>query len=472
MAYFMLEDFAAGVDVRKTTITAKPGSLRTLNNGFVNAGGEIEKRRKFALLATAPANTAGIAAVSNSLYTFGTDTGVSVPAPLIYQKLTPSSGSPTISRVLDADSFQTGLFVIARMSDASTRRFYSGTQVVAASGLASRAHKSKMYVVEGDLVRFSAVNAPSDFAGAGSGFIDVTTQDQGSADLLGIEEYYNNIILLGRRAVQVWFMDPDPNLNQIIQVLGNIGLVASQGVARYGSGDVLFLSTTGIRSVRARDGSNSAVVNDIGSPIDPIITERRLSMSSADADRIKGLIEPMTGHFWLVWNDNIYVLSYYPATKVTAWSIFTLPFTVDYAVAAGNRVVLRSGNDVYVYGGFTSAATALDNYIPGNTLAAEYDTTQCQFETPMLDLGKPAHYKSFVGFDAAIEGSWMVEVNFDPLAPDAWVNIGTFSQSTYSLARIPVQGYGTHIAIRMTSQGTGPARVGAIAIHHEMAEDD
>lgn len=470
--YFMLEDFAAGIDLRKSVITSKPGTLRTLSNGFVNAGGEIEKRRRFSLLATVPANTAGLGNIDNKLYVFGTDAGVSVPTPIIYHRLVPTGGGVTISRVLDVEVFGAKLFVIARFSDGSVRRFYDGVQVTGGSsgGAAARAHKSKMYAVDGAVYRMSAVNNAADWAGTGSGLVDTTTQDQGSPDLIALEQYYSFLALLGRRQIQIWSMDPDPSKNQLVQVMGNVGIVAPQAAARYGTGDVIFLADTGLRSIRARDSSNAAAVNDIGSPIDELIANRRLSLSSSESEQIRALVDPVTGHFWLAWGTTIYVLAYYPATKVTAWSTFSFPLATDYAVAAGTRVAVRSGNNIYVYGGFTAPGTALDNYVPTATLANEYDDTVCQIETPMLDLGRPAHLKQFHGVDLAIEGSWLVEANFDPLNPGAWSSVGTFSQTTYSLARVPLHATSTHVALRLTSTNTGPARVGAMAIHHSVGD--
>jgi hypothetical protein len=470
-SYFMLEDFGKGVDVRKTEITAPAGTLRVLDNGFVNAGGEIEKRRRLSLLATVSSAYPGLAAVNNTLYVFGTDApgSVTIPAPLQYAQLIPTGGV-TVDRILDADVFQSKFFVIARMSDGSVRRFYDGVQVTVPGGIAARTYASKVYLVEGSILRFSAVNDPDDFlTGTGAGFIDVTTQEAGSADLLGIERYYDLLALLGRRSIQLWSVDPDPDKSQIIETLENTGLVASQAVARYGNGDVMFLTNTGVRSIRARDSSNSASLTDIGSPIDPIIIERRLSLSESDAERLRAIIDPMTGHFWLVWGSKVYVLAQHTATRVSAWSMFDLPYEIDYAVSAGSRVAIRSGDQVYIYGGFTSAAAALDNYVPSAELPGEYDATSCVVETPFLDLGRPATTKIFTGLDCALQGTWKIEANFDPLVPGAWSEIGTFSQTTYSHAAIPVQGQGTHVALRLTSIGEGRARVGALALHFQSA---
>lgn len=47
MPYYLIENFNAGLDLRKASEVAPAGSLRVLNNAVINAGGEIEKRKAF-----------------------------------------------------------------------------------------------------------------------------------------------------------------------------------------------------------------------------------------------------------------------------------------------------------------------------------------------------------------------------------------------------------------------------------------
>ena len=47
MAYYLISDFRAGLDTRRLTESAQAGSLRELQNGFVNSGGEVQKLQGF-----------------------------------------------------------------------------------------------------------------------------------------------------------------------------------------------------------------------------------------------------------------------------------------------------------------------------------------------------------------------------------------------------------------------------------------
>src|SRR4051812_4545337 len=72
MPYFTITDFAAGMDVRRVSLTAPAGTLRVLRNGHITPGGEIEKRASFGLVKTLPATTRGLVSCNGRLYVFTT----------------------------------------------------------------------------------------------------------------------------------------------------------------------------------------------------------------------------------------------------------------------------------------------------------------------------------------------------------------------------------------------------------------
>lgn len=476
MPYLIIDDFSAGIDRRKSRVTSKPGTLWELRNGYITAGGEIVKRKTITTLGVLPTGyTKGVGFVGNQLKVFGTHTpGVvpGLPANVGYQQLIPSASS--LDRVLDVAPYGQNLYTICRMADGSVRHFYGSTEVAAMTnnGTQARAHKFKMYVVDEQNLRFSDVANPAAWSGTGSGIIDVGTVDAGMADLVGIEQYYGQLALFGRNAIQVWAMDPDPALNTLQQVIGNIGLVAPNGVSRYGNGDVLFLSHTGIRSLRARDSSNAAVLNDIGSPIDDIIAEKRAVLNTATVEKIYALVDPLTGQFWLVWGDEVHVLTYYPNSKVTAWSVFDLPWEPDYVTLANSRIVFRKNEELFIYGSLPFTGSPFDPNAPVGVNDAVYDAQPVTVITPMIDLQKPAHMKQWHGIDMSCEGEWDVYAAPDYHNPDTYTKIATVNHPTFGDARLPMDFSSTHIAFKFVSKNNGFSKISSFALHHNLGNDD
>lgn len=481
MPYLIVEDFSAGVDLRKSAVSSKPGTLRKLTNAFVNVGGEIEKRKTITAIGTlSTGKTQGIGFLNDRLAVFGTEApGVvgTMPDHTDYYQLIPTDPARTISRVLDVSLFGTGMYVIVRFDDDSIGHFYVTTsgaaQLTGVSGTNARTHQMKLYLVDGRNLRFSAVGDPDDFAGTGSGIIDVAQQDTGSTVLVGVEQYYSYLALLARNAIQLWQMDVDPNKNALIQVLGNIGLVAPNAAAKYGNGDVLFLSDTGVRSIRARDSSNAAVLNDIGSPIDPRIAEKRGVLTPADAEKITALVDPLTGHFWLVWGREVFVLAYYPNSKVSAWSTFLPNVSVDYVIQANSRIVFRSGDSLFVYGSVPPSGSPFDPNVPLGTSAALYDASPVEVELPPIDVSKPTTNKTWQALDLACDGTWRVYANPDPIQNDGnWTLIATVDGPTYNKGKIPVNMRSTHLGLKLVSTSTGPAKVSRVAVHFDDGSKD
>lgn len=475
MAYFVVDDFAAGLDLRKSAITAIPGSLRELTNGFVNPGGEIEKRQYFSVVADLPPGTHGLAFDGEYLVVFGTaDPAAIGPSPpyTLYRRLAPSN-SVSITRVLRSQVFAGKFYVIARMSDGSVRHFYDGAQLDPAvvSGTNIRSHKSKLFAVDGRNLRVSALKSATDWSGTGSAIIDVTAEDDGNLELVGLEEYYGQLAVFGRTSVQLWLMDPDPAQSALQQVLANVGLLAPNAVTRYGSGDVLFLSNTGIRSLRARDISSAAAINDLGAPVDAAVAARRATLTPAEADAISAFMDPLSGHFWLVWGRDVFVLAAYPNSKITAWSMFTLPAEASAYVVANSRIALRVGDQIRIYG--PRPAASINPFMPNAPLgdpANAYDSSPVTVELPFTDATQPATFKQWEGLDLSVEGEWSVFVNPDYTQPQRWTKIAEVGGPTWQHGRVPIDMESTHLAVRLVSVGAGRHRLSNLALHHSSGE--
>lgn len=476
MGTIWIKEFTGGLDARRLPETSPGGTLIRARDGHINRGGEFEQRADFVAVHTLPAAlTRGMAYTSAGLVVFGHQTAPSLPAGVSYQRLQHPSGEALVG-VSSWELYQGKIMAVGRFADGSAYLFHDGTRVTDAnappnlSGSSSPAvlltHSEKMHVGAGPVLFFSAVADATDFgagAGVGDGFIDLSTHSNGSENTTALARYGEYAAVFSRRVVQIWFLDPDPALNRPVQVLRNTGTVAGRSIAEFGDGDVFYLDRSGIRSLRARDSSNSAATTDIGSAIDTIVAAHVAEIGEAGMANAIGLIEPRDGRFWLILNDRIYVFSFFSASRVSAWSEYRPGFTVDEAVVLDDRVWLRSGDTIYVYGGTGEQFT-----YAGNAPAEAW--------LPYLDGGTPTRQKHLTGVDAALRGVWEVSLAMDPNDQGAVDTVARLDRTTYGIERIPTQGSATHVGLRfrcLESAGPNtPAVLSAAVIHFNADEEE
>lgn len=323
---------------------------------------------------------------------------------------------------------------------------------------------SKVYSTSGPNMHFSGIKIPTGWTtdNVGAGFIDMSSETSGSEQLIALAKYQNSVAVFAETVIQIWYVDPDPTLNKQSQVLNNTGTGSPKSVTQFGDNDLFYLNESGLRSLRARDASNAASTTDIGSPVDPLITDVLSNMSADARQNIIGLIEPRDGRFWLIMGDRIFVFSFFSGASVSAWSEYLPGFTVDEAVVFGRRVYLRSGDTIYVYGGLENDLT--------------YDDTEAVAQTPYLDADKPWKQKDFKGFDMAGKGTWKVFVAMNPNNLEAQDAVGVVSDvianTTFNDGKIGGGGRSTHFSLIFKSQGSGYAKIGSCVIHFEADGDD
>lgn len=361
--------------------------------------------------------------------------------------------------------------------DRPTQPFIIGaSRVLGKTPNFSITYKSKEYLGSGSTLYFSAVNDATkwDIYDTGSGFIDMSNNFGGREDLTGAGVYQDRLAVFSRRNVQLWAMDADPAQNTQVQILANTGCLAPDSVVSVGSIDLLYLADNGVRSLRARENTDTAFSSDIGSAIDSIIISQ---METLDAEFeagvyesnkyfAKAVIEPIDGRYWLALGNKIYVLSYFPGSNISAWSVYEDDqWEYNYIkemVAREDKVYVRdTTGKVYVYGFdlTTLSATGVINNV--------YDSCEVVVELPYLDANKPATYKEAKGIDITCNGEWKVYLGFDHTNPTSRDLVATVTQSTFALGKIPATGAGTHFGPRFVHQAAGPALLANFIVHYD-----
>lgn len=328
---------------------------------------------------------------------------------------------------------------------------------------------SKIYSTAGSILHFSGIKAPTQWTtdAIGAGFINLASENSGSEQLIAVERYQSLLAVFAPEVVQVWYIDPDPELNRQSQVLNNTGTSAPRSVTQFGDDDIFYLDASGLRSLRARDSSNSASTTDIGVPIDALLMAKMETLTEAQRANAIGLINPIDKRFWLILHDEVFVFSFYGNAKVSAWTTYNLaalvggddtPFVAEQALTFRDRVYIRSGNAIYVYGGVSGPLI--------------YDNTMADAWLPFLDANSPTTKKRWTGVDVAANGVWQISVAMEPTTPDYAEIVANVSETTYNTARITMNHASTHLGLRCRSAGDGPAVLSAAVIHYEGEADE
>lgn len=161
MPYVVIENFRHGLDGRRLNLTSVLGTLEVLQDGYINQGGEIEKRKAFVptditpTVASGVTATYGIQPLADSIVIFGAEENADEdnwpPAGFTYQRLYRDLAADAAADVCDTDntpnycaecegwsdaigvtdviyssSFGGKTFVIAEMSDGIVNCFYDG----------------------------------------------------------------------------------------------------------------------------------------------------------------------------------------------------------------------------------------------------------------------------------------------------------------------------------------------------------
>lgn len=481
MGTIWVRQFVGGLDGRRLPETTSGGSLIRARDGHINRGGEVEQRAKFVKVYDLPGGTIGLAADSEGIIVFGSGAEPGgMPAGVTYQRLQHPDGAIAIDNVLSTDLFADKVYAAARFGNDGRYNFYDGSRVPDANwppdlvfGSFVKTIRKQAYALSGSYLLRSGILSTDPEDGGDFNFvfdsgtnpaalaINMSSETAGAEKLQSLARYGDFVAVFAERTIQVWVFDPDPDLSRQVQTLANTGTISPKSVTQFGDADVFYLDANGVRSLKARSTTDAAFSSDIGNPIDDIIIDDLAVLTDTERRAAIGLIEPLSGRYWLILKNKIYVFSYFAGSKVSAWSDYIPGFNVDDAIVFNDHVYLRSGREIYVYGGL------------GDTPV--WEDVETEVWLPYLDADKPTQPKQWKGVDAACAGTWEVRVGQDPANLSASDKVGTITGTTYNLQRIEGIGKSTHASMRFTlvaPPASGPAKLAAVVLHHDLKDPE
>jgi hypothetical protein len=323
-----------------------------------------------------------------------------------------------------------------------------------------KTHKRKIYSAVESVLYFSGVDTAVDWnvdKDPGAGYANVANHNAGSDRITGLAIYQDKLAIFARRVIQIWYVGDDAGVNSPVQIITETGTRSPRSVRGFGDLDVFYLADTGVRSLRARDTTNTAGVQDVGTPIDPLVREWINTLPESDVANAVSVVEPQDGRFWIAIGSRIFVFTYFPTKRISAWTWYEPGFRVEHFATQDDRVYARSGDTIYLYGGD-------DNQ--------QYDNSRVTVVVPFLDLKKPASSKQVHGVDIASKGKWYVELLTDPEDMSQCVIVGDLEGVTYTDENACALGNFTHVGFKLVNEQDGFTSLSNISLAIQGGESE
>jgi hypothetical protein len=303
----------------------------------------------------------------------------------------------------------------------------------------------RIWGANGDVVYWSDLLIGDSFTTGSAGFINVSkVWANGEDEVVAIADHNNFLIIFGRNQVLIYQGYKEPETMTLADKVVGFGCVAKRSVQNIGS-DVVFLSTTGVRSVMRLVQEKSAPLGNYS-----LNVKKELSQRSSLSDA-KSFYSQKDNLYGLCFEDKIYAfdttgLLPNGSAKVTTFTGGVVG--VSYFVDRQSKLYIGKANGLGWYNGYT------DN-------GSSYKMT---FETGYLDFGNPSQLKFLKYLKATLltEGSAQVYMkwayDFSNIFRKDILDVEGFTTSYYGVGLYGVAVYGKGVVAqdrRTNTTGSG-----------------
>lgn len=311
----------------------------------------------------------------------------------------------------------------------------------------------KMYAVgagDNTTVRFCKTGDPRDWtAVSDAGFLPAGLYAKGSDQVTAIGPFQRSGLWVGfSDNSQVWTVDPNPANHSLLDNIEGIGTLYHRAAAAV-SRDLFFLAQSGFRSVSLIAITDNLQDNDVGSAIDALVKAQIVA-----SDDPLSMYYPKLGQFWCINGSTVWVYSFSRTSKISAWSKFTLPFTIDDATVLNQELYVRTGDDVY---------KVSDSVFKDGVSNVPLVDMQMFYQ----DGKRPGVLKQFMGMDLIGEGNWTVSHLFAADNQALESQAYEYPAVTEPGALYPVELLSTRIAPHLQHQKDEAAELSLLMLHYE-----
>jgi hypothetical protein len=222
-------------------------------------------------------------------------------------------------------------------------------------------------------VFYSNLLDPSNFAGTGTGLLDISSKVGGNDEIVAISSHNSFLVIFCKRNIVIYANADTPSSLTIVDVIPGVGCISRDSVQQTGN-DIVFLSASGVRSLARTVQEKSMPLRELSLNIrDDLVTY----IEGENHSNIKSMYYERDAFYLLVMPSLNQVFCFDTrrlldngAARVTVWDNL-VPKAL---FAAANRVLyLGMQGGIAQYGGYS------DN---NNTYRMEYYTTNTDFGSP------------------------------------------------------------------------------------------
>lgn len=305
----------------------------------------------------------------------------------------------------------------------------------------------------------SAIEDPTSWTtGTGINTLNISSNDDGSQELTAYAIWLGKLCMFSKDTIQIWAINADPTDNTFSQLVQNTGTRSPKSVIGYGSSDVLYLDQRGVRSLRANAVASAAYTDDIGTKVDNDVIAFMATLTDAQIEAAITVCDPIDGRAWMAIYNQIYVFSYFPNAKVSAWSKYQPGFEIDGMCVANRQIYILSGRQVYQVGGSTN------NQFPNP------GDNPVRVRLPFISANRSAEQKRVKGVDIICGGEWTIQLLVNPKDETQMTAPITVSGPTGLIGQIAIEAETTHFAPLLTSSAGGDLTLSSVLIHFDDGE--
>ena len=484
MEVITFERFEGGIDLRKADQVSDANRLVECKNAYITTGFAVKKRPGLdKLTATSVPSTckgffvfAGVGHLVShigpsgvpSLSGYGVSaatTGKVTPVMTWHELSNPDDAADEVAIIWDAQVFNNQLYIVVEYDSGTIRHWYNDVVITDSNCPNTNSItivSEKVWAIKDDgTIHYSASGDPTDWTktsdAGGSAGLPTGRESVGDSEPLALGSYKSRLVVFNSDNTQIWRTDVDPANISIETTLGSVGSQWPTCVQVVGD-DLFFLTDAGFRSIGQQIYTGNLQDTDVGSPIDELVHAKLVASTRVGTT---ATLEPGSafynglGQYMCFIDKEIFVFTFARMSKVTAWSRYLTPYTIQAITPYGEYMFIRMNDNIYVFNP--------DSFQDDGATAIPLEVT-----SSYQAFKKPGRWKQIVGSDVMFNGTADVQHRWDARYPSEATTAISLTSDTRPGPLIPVELMTTECSFKITQTANTEFQFNGISYYYEL----